>query len=99
MTKPTDDAVSRTARHDKDELSRRNILLAGTTLAAASAIGAAAATRIAQAQQQTTTSGQKPNILVIWGDDVGIANVSAYSFGLMGYKTPNIDRIAREGLM
>jgi arylsulfatase len=99
MTKPTHDAVSRAARHDKDEPSRRNILLAGTTLAAASAIGAAAATRIAQAQQQTTTSGQKPNILVIWGDDVGIANVSAYSFGLMGYKTPNIDRIAREGLM
>jgi hypothetical protein len=32
---------------------------------------------------------------VIWGDDVGLANVSAYSFGLMGYKTPNIDRIAK----
>jgi arylsulfatase len=39
----------------------------------------------------------KPNILVIFGDDVGIANVSAYSGGLMGYETPNIDRIAREG--
>ncbi len=41
----------------------------------------------------------KPNILVIWGDDVGISNVSAYSRGLMGYKTPNIDRIAKEGMM
>jgi arylsulfatase len=39
----------------------------------------------------------KPNILVIFGDDIGIANVSAYSGGLMGYETPNIDRIAREG--
>ncbi len=40
----------------------------------------------------------KPNILVIFGDDVGIANVSAYSDGLMGYETPNIDRIANEGI-
>ena len=42
---------------------------------------------------------QKPNILVIWGDDVGQSNISAYTFGLMGYKTPNIDRIAEEGMM
>src|SRR5215469_6502379 len=42
---------------------------------------------------------KKPNIVVLWGDDIGIANVSAYSLGLMGYKTPNIDRIAREGVM
>jgi arylsulfatase A-like enzyme len=41
----------------------------------------------------------KPNILVIWGDDVGQTNISAYTFGLVGYKTPNIDRIAREGIM
>ena len=41
----------------------------------------------------------KPNILVIWADDIGIANLSCYSHGLMGYKTPNIDRIAREGIM
>jgi arylsulfatase len=40
----------------------------------------------------------KPNILVIFGDDIGISNVSAYSDGLMGYETPNIDRIANEGL-
>lgn len=40
----------------------------------------------------------KPNILVIWGDDIGITNVSAYSDGLMGYRTPNIDRIADEGM-
>ena len=40
----------------------------------------------------------KPNILVIWGDDIGITNLSCYSDGLMGYRTPNIDRLAREGM-
>src|SRR3954468_2224886 len=40
----------------------------------------------------------KPNILVIWGDDIGISNLSCYSDGLMGYRTPNIDRIASEGM-
>ena len=42
--------------------------------------------------------GGQPNILVIWGDDIGISNVSCYSDGLMGYRTPNIDRIAAEGV-
>src|ERR1700755_3235142 len=51
------------------------------------------------AQATTATNGKKPNILVIFGDDIGQTNVSAYSFGLMGYRTPNIDRIAREGMM
>ncbi|HJW10387.1 MAG TPA: sulfatase-like hydrolase/transferase, partial [Albitalea sp.] len=41
----------------------------------------------------------KPNILVIWGDDIGIWNLSCYSRGMMGYRTPNIDRIAAEGMM
>src|SRR5262245_48378364 len=41
----------------------------------------------------------KPNILVIFGDDVGQSNISAYTHGLVGYKTPNIDRIATEGMM
>jgi arylsulfatase len=40
----------------------------------------------------------KPNILVVWGDDVGQSNISAYTHGLVGYKTPNIDRIANEGV-
>jgi len=40
----------------------------------------------------------KPNILVIWGDDIGITNLSCYSDGLMGYRTPNIDRLAKEGV-
>lgn len=38
----------------------------------------------------------KPNILVIWGDDIGQSNLSCYTHGLMGYRTPNIDRIAKE---
>ncbi|WP_410508775.1 arylsulfatase [Methanosarcina hadiensis] len=41
---------------------------------------------------------KRPNILVIWGDDIGISNLSCYSDGLMGYRTPNIDRIANEGM-
>jgi len=41
----------------------------------------------------------KPNILIIWGDDIGYWNVSAYNQGMMGYKTPNIDRIAKEGAL
>jgi arylsulfatase len=41
----------------------------------------------------------KPNILVIWGDDVGVHNISAYNHGIMGYKTPNIDRLAEEGAL
>jgi len=43
-------------------------------------------------------TSKKPNILVIWGDDIGISNLSCYSSGLMGYQTPNIDRIAKEGM-
>ncbi|HYV13704.1 MAG TPA: arylsulfatase [Pyrinomonadaceae bacterium] len=42
---------------------------------------------------------KKPNILIIWGDDIGWFNVSAYNLGVMGYRTPNIDRIAKEGVM
>ena len=41
----------------------------------------------------------KPNIVIIWGDDIGQSDVSAYSMGLMGFKTPNIDRVAKEGMM
>jgi len=48
--------------------------------------------------QTDNDRGTKPNILVIWGDDIGITNLSCYSDGLMGYRTPNIDRIANEGM-
>ncbi|WP_018344782.1 sulfatase-like hydrolase/transferase [Cytophaga aurantiaca] len=47
---------------------------------------------------QAMAQQQKPNILVIWGDDIGTTNISAYSDGIMGYATPNIDRVANEGI-
>ena len=73
---------------------RRRILLGGTALA----LGIVGARAIEQAQAQTpAASGKKPNILVIFGDDIGIPQISAYTMGLMGYQTPNIDRIAKEG--
>jgi arylsulfatase A-like enzyme len=58
-----------------------------------------ASVRLAQAAATVRANGKKPNILVIWGDDIGVTNMSAYSRGLMGYETPNIDRIAREGVL
>jgi Sulfatase len=56
------------------------------------ALGYAALPRVAAEQK-------KPNILVIWGDDIGYSNISAYNLGMMGYKTPNIDRLAKEGAL
>ena len=47
----------------------------------------------------TSAQTNQPNILVIWGDDIGQSNISAYTFGVVGYRTPNIDRIAKEGMM
>lgn len=77
-------------------VTRRN-LLAGSAIAV-SALAAAplivAQTKPARAQD----SGKKPNILVIWGDDIGTWNISHNSKGMMGYQTPNIDRIAKEGV-
>jgi arylsulfatase A-like enzyme len=85
-----------------DGLSRRHMLLTGTSLLAVTGMTAASLVGSAQAQQQQPAqppAGRRPNILVIWGDDIGQSNISAYTFGLMGYRTPNIDRIAREGMM
>src|SRR5262245_52720078 len=52
--------------------------------------------KVAAAAQK---DGKKPNILIIWGDDIGVHNISAYNHGIMGYRTPNIDRLAKEGAM
>src|SRR5881398_4257029 len=68
-------------------LSLRALALAGLGLAVVSALPA-------HAQQ-----AKRPNILVIWGDDIGWYNISAYNLGVMGYHTPNIDRIAKEGAL
>ena len=45
----------------------------------------------------TYAQSEKPNIVIIWGDDIGWFNVGAYNMGMMGYETPNIDRLAKEG--
>ncbi|MGJ0492350.1 arylsulfatase [Methylobacter sp.] len=52
----------------------------------------------AAAQPAAQSSEKKPNIVIIWGDDIGQSNISTYSKGVMGYRTPNIDRIANEGV-
>lgn len=62
------------------------------------AIGAILAAGAIMPQKAEAQQTKKPNILVIFGDDIGIANISAYSGGLMGYETPNIDRLAKEGI-
>jgi arylsulfatase A-like enzyme len=81
-------------------LSRRNLLFAGSSLATISALGAIASSERSQAQTQSApATGRKPNILVIMGDDIGQSNISAYTLGVMGYRTPNIDRIAKEGMI
>jgi arylsulfatase A-like enzyme len=84
-------------------LNRRNMLLAGTTLAAASTLGTAANVQkaVAQAQQSAATapSGKQPNIVFIMGDDIGMWNIGAYHRGLMAGRTPNIDKLAAEGTL
>ncbi|HZN56500.1 MAG TPA: sulfatase-like hydrolase/transferase, partial [Planctomycetota bacterium] len=76
-------------------ISRATLALVAA-LSGSSAISAHAAA--GQPGTAATVQAKKPNILVIFGDDIGISNLSAYSDGLMGYETPNIDRLAKEGL-
>ena len=88
----------------EDRYSRRKLLLSGTSLAATAAIIGPHASAQVQAPQTgkasaSGTAGRKPNILMIMADDIGWFNVSAYNHGMMGYRTPNIDRIAKEGAM
>ena len=62
-------------------------------------LAVACLTATAPASAEEAKTEQKPNILVIWGDDIGQSNISAYTMGLMGYRTPNIDRVAAEGMI
>ena len=78
-------------------LSRRNILLAGTAMAA-TALSAPFVVEQARAQQPVPAAGSKPNIVVIMGDDVGWFNIGAYHQGIMAGKTPNLDKLAAEGM-
>src|SRR5215510_11818901 len=86
---------ARVEEGNRGAFSRRNLLLGGASLAAAAAaLPSVSGIKSAQAQ-----AAGKPNILVIFGDDIGYWNISAYNRGMMGYRTPNIDRIAKEGAM
>jgi arylsulfatase len=90
------DEKEQNAPRTNASLDRRKILLGSSALIAAAALNADAS---AQAQTNASPIGSKPpNILVIWGDDIGTWNISHNSRGMMGYMTPNIDRIAREGV-
>src|SRR5256714_13906267 len=83
-------------------LKRRDLLLSGSSLVAASALSAVGLTSAAQAQQPVPApapAGQRPNIVVIMGDDVGIWNIGAYHRGMMAGRTPNLDKIAAEGML
>jgi len=75
----------------------------GAAIMAASGLaimgGAPAQAQNSQSKPAAEASGKKPNILVIFGDDIGQTNISAYGKGVVGYTTPNIDRIAKEGMM
>ena len=66
---------------------------------AADADRAAVAAHNREVQIKADQTGKKPNICIIWGDDIGQSNVSAYSMGMMGYRTPNIDGIAKDGMI
>ncbi len=84
----------------KTNINRRNMLLTGTALAVSSMAATVAASSSSQAQQPAApVSGRKPNILMIMGDDIGWFNPSIYHRGIMGYRTPNIDRIGTEGAL
>ncbi|WP_414644289.1 arylsulfatase [Bosea sp. (in: a-proteobacteria)] len=99
------DPVSRPAAPSATATLRRRLLLACATIVATVTLGSASLVVPAMAQpapaptQAPAQAQARPNILVIFGDDVGQSNISAYSHGLVGYRTPNIDRIAKEGTM
>jgi arylsulfatase len=79
------------------------MLLGCTTFAAASALASSASLSAAQAQAQPqtrpSTIGQRPNVVVIMGDDIGMWNIGAYHRGLMAGRTPNLDKLAAEGMI
>src|SRR6185437_76642 len=81
-------------------LKRRDLLLSGGSLVAASALSSAGLTASAEAQQSASAqAGQRPNIVVIMGDDIGIWNIGAYHRGMMAGRTPNLDKLAAEGML
>ncbi len=82
-------------------LKRRDLLLSGTSALAASAVAASGlgSSARAQPQQPAQASGQRPNIVFIMGDDIGWFNLGAYHRGMMASRTPNLDKLASEGML
>ena len=85
---------------NSEGFKRRDLLLSGTSLLAASALlGAGVDDPRASAATSRPPTGQPPNILFIMGDDVGWFNIGAYHRGMMSGKTPNLDKLAAQGMM
>jgi arylsulfatase len=92
------------AQRKREGVGRRDVLLSGATLMAATALQGPGLTAQAQAQQQpppasTPRQGRRPNILFIMGDDIGWFNLGCYHRGMMSGKTPNLDRLAQQGML
>ena len=91
---------SDTKRPTQNGLDRRTILLSGASLFALSAVGAASAKAEDQPKQAAAQpSGSQPNIVFIMGDDIGWFNIGAYHRGIMAGRTPNLDKLASEGML
>ena len=101
MSLDTTHEPDRIASRPRGSISRRDMLLTGVSSLAAASMVSGTPITAAQAQQlaPAAPTGRHPNIVVIFGDDIGQSNLSAYTRGLMGYQTPNIDRLANEGVM
>ena len=89
------------AKHEKEEYMTHAFagLRRAGRWAAVSSVLAAGMIMPAKPAQAQSAQTKKPNIVIIWGDDIGQSDISAYSMGLMGFRTPNIDRVAREGMI
>ncbi len=99
MTHGDAQQADQTGSEPDNGFSRRNMLLAGTSLLATAGLVSRPPTAAAQAQQQPAPAEQKPNIVVIMGDDIGIWNIGAYHRGMMAGRTPHLDRLASEGML
>ena len=96
---PSNEKPSNGAPQNGSGIKRRDLLLTGSSLMAASALSAAGVVTTAQAQQPPAPSGQRPNIVFIMGDDIGMWNIGAYHRGIMSGRTPNLDKLAGEGML
>jgi arylsulfatase len=93
------DQTKAETRPQDHTLDRRSVLLGGTTFAAASTLGTAGVQNAVAQAQQAAPASRRPNIVVIMGDDIGMWNIGAYHRGLMAGRTPNLDKIAAEGML